>query len=587
MAAAVPTQLLNAPADCVEEMVQGILACHHDLVRLGTHHVLLRRDFRAQVRDAGRVAVLSGGGSGHEPAHAGFVGQGMLTGAICGGVFASPSVQAVLDAVRAVTGPGGCLLVVKNYTGDRLNFGIAAEQARAEGLDVQMVIVGDDVAVNAGDDDDGTITGRRGLAGTLFVHKVAGAAAEAGASLAQVVREVNALANPGTQLGSFGVALTTCDVPGVESEPRIAAGQMELGLGIHNEPGRVAAPCGPVDQTVRDMLARIVSVCKISRGSRVCLMVNNLGSSTPVELYVAARVAIATLEGDESDAGYGFEVCRAYVGAFMTSLNMHGLMLTVCVIGDDDARLARLDAPTAAPAWPKPSAVRRVGPESAAFPSTVPVAVAEADVSEAKETDAASAESAADVARGIACARAACEALLRANDQLNDLDKIVGDGDTGTTMSRGAADVLAMLDSDGPGLRSCGDLCAAVASALRMNMGGSSGAVLDIMLHTAAAAMRRGGTWAQALDEAVSRASFYGGAKKGFCTMLDALFPAAEAALSGGDLAAVAAAAERGAEATKQMGAKAGRSSYLSDAATDGHADPGAVAMAIAFRAML
>jgi dihydroxyacetone kinase len=192
------------------------------------------------------------------------------------------------------------------------------------------------------------------------------------------------------------------------------------------------------------------------------------------------------------------------------------------------------------------------------------------------------------VAAHVARVRLACQALLKNASMLNDLDKIVGDGDTGTTMQRGATDVIKTLD-DAALMRTCRSparLCAIVAASLRKNMGGSSGAILDIMLHTAAASLDQGRTFGEALSDAVDKASFYGGAKPGFCTMLDALFPAAEVAKRSGDLMAVAAAAEAGAEATKTMGAKAGRSSYLSNDVTEGHADPGAVAMAVALRAM-
>ena len=179
-------KLINDPNDVVEEMIQGIVACHPSLVRVEGYAVLLRSDYAS--RTTSHVAVLSGGGSGHEPAHAGFIGRGMLSAAVCGGVFASPSVDSILVGIRSICAPGGkgCLLIVKNYTGDRLNFGLAAETCKAEGINCAMVIVGDDVAVNAGKEDDGTITGRRGLAGTVFVHKCAGAVAESGGSLEEV-----------------------------------------------------------------------------------------------------------------------------------------------------------------------------------------------------------------------------------------------------------------------------------------------------------------------------------------------------------------------------------------------------------------
>ena len=246
------SKLLNASENAVSEMIEGALLTHNDLVELVPHNVLMRRDYKSIKED--RVALISGGGSGHEPAHAGFIGEGMLTAAVLGGVFASPTAAAVYGAICEVTGPKGCLLIVKNYTGDRLNFGIAAEKAKANGLKVEMVIVGDDVAVNAGAESNGTITGRRGLAGTLFVHKVAGAAAEAGESLAEVYAAAQSVANG---VGSMGVALTTCTVPGSVVSTRISPGEMELGLGIHGEPGRARAPLKPVDEIAETIIKQI------------------------------------------------------------------------------------------------------------------------------------------------------------------------------------------------------------------------------------------------------------------------------------------------------------------------------------------
>lgn len=353
---------------------------------------------------------------------------------------------------------------------------------------------------------------------------------------------------------------------------------MEMGLGIHNEPGRSKVQLRPVEEIVDIMLSRIVQV--VDGLDTVALMVNNLGSSTPMEMYVATRAAVATL----SEKYPKITIARIYVGAFMTSLNMHGLMLTLCAV--DAPRLARLDAPTQAPAWPKaPAGGFAVAGKSEARSDTVSIVTVDEDsVGEGAKSSSEDGEN--PIAGHIARVRSACQALLQNATMLNDLDKIVGDGDTGTTMQRGATDVLNTLDDSVlmSTCRSPARLCAIVAASLRKNMGGSSGAILDIMLHTAAASLGQGRTMREALGDAVDKASFYGGAKPGFCTMLDALFPAAEVAQGNGDLTAIAAAAEAGAEATKAMGAKAGRSSYL--ASTEGHADPGAVAMAIAFRAM-
>ena len=219
-------QFMNAKETLVTEAIDGLLALSGGaLTRLdGYPHikVVYRSDW-----DRSRVALISGGGSGHEPAHAGFVGRGMLTAAVCGEVFASPSVEAVLAGILAVTGEAGCLLIVKNYTGDRLNFGLAAERARALGRKVEMVVVDDDIALP-------DLPQPRGVAGTLFVHKIAGAAAEAGQSLEEVTLAARAVI---ANVASIGKSLDTCTVPGSPKEARIPAGKAELGLGIHGEPG--------------------------------------------------------------------------------------------------------------------------------------------------------------------------------------------------------------------------------------------------------------------------------------------------------------------------------------------------------------
>ncbi|MFZ9200296.1 MAG: dihydroxyacetone kinase subunit DhaK, partial [Paracoccaceae bacterium] len=219
-------QFINSRDSLVTEAIDGLLRTSGGkLARLdGYPHikVVVRTDW-----DRSKVALVSGGGSGHEPSHAGFVGQGMLTAAVCGDVFASPSVDAVLAGILAVTGKAGCLLIVKNYTGDRLNFGLAAERARAFGLKVAMVIVDDDVALP-------DLPQARGVAGTLFVHKIAGAMAEAGADLDTISAAAQSVIKGAI---SIGMSLDTCTVPGNPKEDRIAAGKAELGLGIHGEAG--------------------------------------------------------------------------------------------------------------------------------------------------------------------------------------------------------------------------------------------------------------------------------------------------------------------------------------------------------------
>jgi dihydroxyacetone kinase len=494
----------------------------------------------------------------------------MLSAAICGGVFASPSVDSILAGIRTVTGNRGCLLIVKNYTGDRLNFGLAAEQAKTEGYNVAMVIVGDDVAVNAGEESDGSIVGRRGLAGTLFVHKCAGAAAASGASLEQVLAEADATA---ACVGSMGVAMTTCTLPGMVPSDRIGADEMEVGLGIHGEPGRLKTKREPVDKIVARLVDQIAAVMKPSPGQRVVIMVNNLGGTPLLELYVFAR-AVHTILKEK------LKCCveRSFVGSFMTSLEMAGAMLTVLIV--DDLRLARVDAPTEAPAWPRVPANFATNHSN----RDIEPAVAQAPSTTHKTSIELSSE-----AQGEARKKAivnAMNAVIAAEEELTNYDKIVGDGDCGLTLKRGAEQVLkdvAAYDCRD----SAGALCA-ISTSLRTAMGGSSGAIIDIMLRAGANHLQKAGPddWPGALQAATQSASFYGGAKVGCRTMLDALIPAAEAATKSQSWAGVLEAAERGAKATTLMKPLAGRSSYLEQSLTDGTPDPGAIAAVYVLKAL-
>ena len=327
-------KLINQVGDLVPEMLQGLVAADPGLVLLAGQTVVLRRD---HAEFGGRVALVSGGGAGHEPAHGGYVGEGMLTGAVVGDVFTSPSTDAVLAAVRAVGQDAGVLLIVKNYTGDRLNFGLAAEIARTEGIDVEMVVVGDDVALAA----EGEHAGRRGIAGTVLVHKVAGAAAARGDDLAGV-RALAQRAADGVR--SMGVSLGACTVPAV-GRPGFELGEdeVEWGLGIHGEAGVERGALVPADEVADRLVGAVADDAGLEDGARVVLLVNDLGTTPPSELDVVARGALRALRGR------GAVVERAWVGRFLTALDMPGCSVSVLPV--DDELLALLDAPTRTSAW--------------------------------------------------------------------------------------------------------------------------------------------------------------------------------------------------------------------------------------------
>jgi len=268
-------QFYNDKESLVTDAIDGLITGGmENVARLdGYPHikVVVRTDW-----DKSKVALVSGGGSGHEPAHAGFIGKGLLTAAVCGDVFASPSVDAVLAGILAVTGEAGCLLIVKNYTGDRLNFGLAAERARASGLDVNMVVVDDDIALP-------DLPQARGVAGTLFVHKIAGAMAEQGASLPDVTDMANK-----TIQGAFsiGMSLDTCTIPGSPKEDRIAEGKAELGLGIHGEPGVEQVDFADSSSAMSRVAERLAT--NMSQSEHVALL-NNLGGATPLEMSILTK----------------------------------------------------------------------------------------------------------------------------------------------------------------------------------------------------------------------------------------------------------------------------------------------------------
>eukprot|EP01114_Cavostelium_apophysatum_P024615 TRINITY_DN9696_c0_g1_i1.p1 TRINITY_DN9696_c0_g1~~TRINITY_DN9696_c0_g1_i1.p1 ORF type:complete len:270 (+),score=0.35 TRINITY_DN9696_c0_g1_i1:42-851(+) len=264
-------KLINDPQNVVREMVEGVLSCYPHLKKLpDPTNVLLRTDCREpEVLD--KVALISGGGSGHEPAHALFVGKGCLSAAVLGNVFSSPNTSQIMSAIRAVTGPAGCLLIVKNYTGDRLNFGVAAEIARSEGFLVEMVVIGDDCALVS--DKGSENAGRRGIAGTCFCHKICGAATEQGRSLKEVAELASRV---GQSLFSMGIGLSSCIIPQVgRATFNLGESEVELGLGIHGEQGRERVALKQADEHVDDILKQILKVydeSSCAQTRRICLM---------------------------------------------------------------------------------------------------------------------------------------------------------------------------------------------------------------------------------------------------------------------------------------------------------------------------
>jgi len=321
-------KLINNPVEVVEEMVEGIVMAAPDkLEKLDDYNIVIRKGSPNE-----KVALVSGGGSGHEPTHAGFVGEGMLDGAIAGDVFTSPTPDAVFEAIKAVDGGKGVLLVVKNYTGDVMNFEMAAEMAEAEGIEVDHVVVNDDVAV----EDSLYTTGRRGVAGTIFVHKIAGAKAEAGAELPEVKKVAEkVIANVRTK----GMALYPCRVPAAdESTFTLEDDEIELGIGIHGEPGTERTELMKADEIVDELLGSVIDDIPYEKGDDVALMINGMGGTPLMELFLANRRANQVLEEK------GINIYKTFVGEYMTSLEMAGVSITLLKLDEEMKEL--LDAPT-------------------------------------------------------------------------------------------------------------------------------------------------------------------------------------------------------------------------------------------------
>ncbi|MTI03216.1 dihydroxyacetone kinase subunit DhaK [Roseibium sp. RKSG952] len=532
-------QFLNTKETLVTEAIDGLLASSGgQLTRLdGYPHikVVYRSDWGKS-----KVALVSGGGSGHEPAHAGFVGAGMLTAAVCGEVFASPSVEAVLAGILAVTGEAGCLLIVKNYTGDRLNFGLAAERARALGRKVEMVVVDDDIALP-------DLPQPRGVAGTLFVHKIAGALAEGGADLDTVTAAARRTI---AKVVSIGMSLDTCTVPGSPKEDRIAPGKAELGLGIHGEPGVQQVEFS----NAVSAMSTVVEKLKQRVGSGDCVaLVNNLGSTTPLEMAVLTHAL--------SETGIAHHIIGP--APMMTSLDMHGFSVSILPVDHDD--LSALKAPVDLAAWPGVNSIDPI--KVAPLPDGLtPIDPIPSNNPATRET----------ITR-------LSELLINAEKNLNELDAKSGDGDTGSTLATAARALQGSLDR--MPLADLTQLFPALGNELSQTMGGSSGVILAIFFNAAGDACASGASVPKSLIEGLNRVSQVGGAKVGDRTMIDALAPALAALPSG--LTHAAEAAREGANNTANIRrAKAGRAAYVPEENLVGHNDPGAEAVALLFEGL-
>lgn len=325
-------KIINNPESVVNEMLEGMVKGHPDYVkRVDGFEVLVRSNLPGD-----KVALVSGGGSGHEPSHAGFLGKGMLDGAVCGEVFTSPTPDQVFEAIKHVDQGKGVLLVIKNYTGDVMNFEMAAELAEAEGISVKSVIVNDDVAV----ENSTYTTGRRGIAGTIFVHKIAGAAAEAGKDLDQVQTVANKVIE---NVRTMGMSLTPCTIPAAGKPGfELEENEMEIGLGIHGEPGIYKDEIKTADEITEILVDKILGDIDCDGDDEVAVLVNGLGGTPLMELYIVNNKVHKMLEEK------GVKVYKTIVGNFMTSLEMAGCSVSLLKLDDELKGLLDAQADTLA-----------------------------------------------------------------------------------------------------------------------------------------------------------------------------------------------------------------------------------------------
>jgi dihydroxyacetone kinase phosphoprotein-dependent L subunit len=569
-------KFINAPDNIIAEMIEGMVAAHSGLLRVEgpTGRAIVARD---GPRD-GKVGIVIGGGSGHEPAFALYVGRGLADAAAVGNIFASPSPAQIMDAARAADGGAGVVMLYGNYSGDVMNFTMAAEMLEAAGIAARQIQVTDDVASAPRE----RVAERRGIAGDFFVFKIAGAAADRGAALDEVVASARR-ANAATR--SMGVALEPCSLPQVgRANFQIGEGEMEIGMGLHGEPGVRREPMGTADAVTDALVGPLLDELNLQRGDSVAVLINGLGATSLLELFILNRRLVESLAERE------VVIHASWVGEYATSLEMAGASITLMKLDDDLAVL--LDHPCRTPALsvgpfvPAAATARSHHGASAIETSSAAVALT-ALKGGGRVTPALFRSMMEDVAREIAAQR----------DWLSALDGVIGDGDHGVTMEMGwtaAGDAIAAEPAD----RTIAQLCDGMGLAFLNAVGASSGPLYSTALQRAAKAVRDRADldaaamarWVEALAAGVAER---GGAAPGDKTMMDAFAPAAEAAVrvaAGGAselgvLEAARDAAETGMKSTANIEARRGRSAKLG-ARSIGHIDPGAASAFLLFRAM-
>ncbi|PPJ60959.1 hypothetical protein CBER1_08590 [Cercospora berteroae] len=572
---------INDPTHLVTSALESITLTNPNTAFDAENKVIYLRPDAASAQ----VSIISGGGSGHEPSFAAFVGPGLLSGAVAGTIFASPSAEQVRRCIsQRVETSKGVLVVVMNYTGDVLNFGMAVEKAKAAGLGVEMVVMGDDVAVGR---KKGGKVGRRGIAGTVLVHKIAGALAATGASLKDVHKVAQAVADNTVSMGS---SLAHVHVPGREDHKEdLKRDEIELGMGIHNEAGSQRAAAN-LPENIKLMLKNMLdqsdedrAFLKILSSDEIVLLINNLGAVSVLELGGITTEVVKQLESD-----YGIKPVRIIAGTFMTSLN--GLGFSISLLKTSDTGVGKsvlelLDAPSEAAGW------------SAAITSKTwtnrPTETRELARDKTAENQPSSVQIDASYANKVL--GQALDKLIQAEPEITRYDTVVGDGDCGIGLKRGAEGIKKKLSEIG-GQNDAALWLNEIIGVVETDMDGTSGALYAIFLNALAYGIRlqgNGGSkqanpkiWASALQEASQSLAKYTPAKPGDRTLVDALAPFVEELNSSGDVKKAAQAADEGSKTTKGMQASLGRTVYLGGSGYEEVPDPGAYGLSIFLSAL-
>ena len=457
-------KIINDPTAVVREMCAGIVLAHPELTMDTKYKVIHKKNLNKS-----KVTLISGGGSGHEPAHAGFVGKGMLDAAVCGDVFASPSQIQVYQAIRQTASDAGTLLIIKNYSGDIMNFRNAAFLAQEDGITVDYVKVDDDIAVK----DSLYTVGRRGVAGTVFVHKIAGAAAEAGKSLS----EVKAIAEKAAaNVKSIGFALTSCTVP-AKGTPTfdIGEGEMEYGVGIHGEPGIRREPTATAAELASRMVDALSQELALTGSERVALLVNGFGGTPLMELYLLNHQVTGELRKK------GVTIARTFVGNYMTSIDMAGASVSILKLDGELEDL--LNAPSSAPAFQISGPVDVV----AEMPDINPAAQAgEANYGIETPADYAAVSGGLSLQNVMYMVDAMCESAIRNEVPFCELDSHAGDGDFGMSIAKGFRQLKAEWKSIVAEQKDIAGFLNACSLVIMEHCGGASGPIWGSAFRAAA-----------------------------------------------------------------------------------------------------